>query len=285
MKSSGTTVENRWNVVDYVAFQDFNIIAHRGAGVRALENSMEAMDYSWNLGCKPEVDLRMTSDKVIFCLHDINHKDPASKSIDLSKLTWEEVCKLSLAKSKEGSFDKRPLYKLEEIFDKMNQSPNRYLYMDIKNADFDVLAGLVTKYRFEKRTVLTTSKHEEVCEWIKRVPNGETLIWIGGSEENKEQTLHKLRKKNFDCITQLQIHVNPNSAGGKEPILTPSSFVTRTGSELRDYGIEFQVFPWASNDESIFRYLLDLGVAAFSTDYPDSTINYVKQYYKDHDGL
>src|SRR4051812_20358566 len=91
---------NPWNVTDHIPVDQFVINSHRGAGILALENTMEAMEISWNLGTYPEADLRMTRDQVIFCLHDINLKGSPSGEIDLSKLTWKEVLDLEIGKSK-----------------------------------------------------------------------------------------------------------------------------------------------------------------------------------------
>src|SRR5437868_10948362 len=57
-------VKSDWTVRDHVPLEKFIVQAHRGAGELAEENTLEAFELGWKLGCIPESDLRTTKDGV-----------------------------------------------------------------------------------------------------------------------------------------------------------------------------------------------------------------------------
>ena len=61
-----------WNVRDHIPLREITVQAHRGAGVLAPENSIEAFEIAWRLGAIPEADIRMTKDGMIVSFHDNN---------------------------------------------------------------------------------------------------------------------------------------------------------------------------------------------------------------------
>ena len=88
-----------------VAAEPFHIQAHRGAGIAAPENTLEAFTMSWDMGVTPEADLRMTQDGAIVCFHDDNLKRVVSNAVDADESISIE--KLDLARVQElevGSF-------------------------------------------------------------------------------------------------------------------------------------------------------------------------------------
>src|SRR5947208_17089159 len=78
----------------------FIVQAHRGAGELAPENTLEAFELGWKLGCVAEADLRTTSDGVIVAFHDedfsrvVKGVDPAMAHRGVKDVTFEELSKL-----------------------------------------------------------------------------------------------------------------------------------------------------------------------------------------------
>ncbi len=67
--------------------------------------------------------------------------------------------------------------------------------------------------------------------------------------------------------------------------MTPSAqFLRETGDELRTHGILFQTLPWQSKDSKLFWKLMDLGAASFASDYPDVTMQAIRDYYGQRQG-
>lgn len=282
---SSKPVSPEWNVTDHIPLEKFTIQSHRGAGTAVLENSIEAMEFSWKLGVVPEADLRMSKDNVLFFLHDINLKParPGEKpeQVDVSKLTWDEVLALELGESNQGKFVRRPIFKLEEVFKLMKGRPERFLYMDIKNADFEILSKLVKQYGIEQQVIFTSSNHEFLKQWKKLVPTGETLNWVRGTLEYAAPKMKQLEADGYEGITQLQFHIHPNEpVSSNQPYKLPNEFLAEQTRKLREHGILVQVLPWQIDDQKVYNHLLDLGVASFATDFPELTVKYVREYYE-----
>lgn len=286
-----------WTVRGNLPPEKFVIQSHRGAGVLEAENTLEAFELGWKLGTYPECDVRTTKDGHVVTFHD-NDFSRVVKNIpdDMKKrgvkdVTWEELKKLDVGAWKGESFQGKRVVTIGEVFERMAGKPERHLYMDIKNVDFEQLAGEVKKYRVEAQVVLASTKYDQIRLWKKLVPQSDTLHWMGGTAKTEkdgttEATLRKrlqdLKKTDFADITQLQIHVRMKpgaTPADAEPFTPSTAFLREVGPELRKHGIVYQCLPWDVNDPKVYWRLLDLGVMSFATDHPDVTTDAVRKYY------
>ncbi|MCD6051611.1 MAG: ugpQ 4, partial [Verrucomicrobia bacterium] len=91
-----------WNVTAHVPREKFILQSHRGAGVLAPENTIEAFELGWKLGTYPEADIRTTKDGVIVAFHDANFKrvvkgaDAELQKKGVEHVTFEELSKLDV---------------------------------------------------------------------------------------------------------------------------------------------------------------------------------------------
>ena len=269
-----------WNVRDHIPIQEITVQAHRGAGVLAPENSLDAFEIAWNLGVIPEADIRMTKDGVIVAFHDNDFSrilptaSEEMKKKGVKDMTFEEIQKLDIGAWKGRDFEGQRIPSMEEIVDVLKQYPQRKIYVDIKNVDFEQLA-LETR-GVHPQMILASTKYEEIERWKKAAPTSYTLHWMGGTEAQLTERLERLKENNFRGVDQLQIHVRIDEKGNFTP---GEAFLTKTGGTLRKYGILFQVLPWEGKETGIYRRLLDLGVASFATDYPDVTMRAIAEHY------
>src|SRR5207247_7611378 len=145
-----------WNVRDHVPSSEFIVQAHRGAGELAEENTLEAFELGWKLGCIAEADLRTTKDSVIVAFHDANFARvvksiaEAMKSKGVKDVTFDELMKLDVGSWKGEQFKGRHVSRMSEVFALMQGKPQRRLYLDIKNVDLKQLAAEVKAYGVEK---------------------------------------------------------------------------------------------------------------------------------------
>jgi glycerophosphoryl diester phosphodiesterase len=267
----------------------FHIQAHRGAGLNAPENTLEAFTLSWNMGVTPEADVRMTKDGVIVCFHDGNLQRVVSNAKDTEKP--QSVEKLDFARVKElevGSF-RGPQFAgqcvpaLADVFAVMQGRPDRLLYLDIKTVDLDKLVSLIRKFGVERQVIFTSEKYPLIEAWKEKLPESMTLIWNRGTEEELDAKFDTLRQKEFAGITHLQIHVFVGNLDDAEPFRPSSQYLAAIGRELAGHGINFQVIPWECDDPRAFVKLLELGVASFATDYPEVTLQAVEQFRRAND--
>lgn len=279
-----SAVANDWNVRGHVPLDQFIIQAHRGAGELAEENSLEAFQLGWSLHCIPEADLRATSDGVIVAFHDGNFarvvKDvtPQMAKKGVKDVTFDELQKLDI-----GSRHRSP--KMSDVFELMRDKPERRLYMDIKQVDLDQLAKEVTATGVEKQVILASTNYDLIRSWRKRIPQGQTLLWMGGTEAQLEKRFEALRKTSFADVTQLQIHTHlPDGAKtidrhAANPFKESDAFLRARGDEVRAQGILYQTIPWGGATPEVYWKLLDLGFMSFATDHPDVTWKAVREYY------
>lgn len=278
----------QWTIRGNLPPEKFVIQSHRGAGVLAPENTLEAFELGWKLGTYPESDLRTTKDGVIVTFHDDNFArvvrgaDEALKKKGVADLTWAELSKLDVGAYKGEQFQGRRVTTIGQAFEKMTGHPERHLYLDIKNVDLTQLAKEVKEHKVERQVVLASTKYDIIRKWKSLVPESDTLHWMGGTEDVLRKRIDELKKTNFADITQLQIHVRlkPKLDLSKPDPFTPSDdFLREVGRELRSRGIVYQSLPWGAADPKVYWKLLDLGVMSFATDHPDVTLNAVKKYY------
>jgi glycerol-1-phosphate dehydrogenase [NAD(P)+] len=226
--------------------EGFIIQSHRGAGVLAPENTLEAFEYGWSLGCWPECDVRTTRNGVI-----VTHHDPIPTDAEESKLC-----------------------QLRDVLARMNGNPQRHLYLDVKEAELEQLAQLVREHRVEPQIVFSSTQHEQLLQWKRLLPDSQTLLWMGGNEAELQSRIDLLRQENFAEITQLQVHLHV------KPELVPSEkFLKELAKQMQARGILFQVLPYFPAGTAMYRRLLDLGVESFATDHPDQTIHAVHDYF------
>jgi glycerophosphoryl diester phosphodiesterase len=283
-----TRPADKWTVRGNLPPERFVIQSHRGAGDLAPENTIEAFELGWKMGTYPESDLRTTKDGVIVTFHDENFArvvrgaNDALKKKGVADLTWEELSKLDVGGYKGEQFQGRRVTTIGDAFKQMTGRPERHLYLDIKNVDLAQLAKEVKAHKVERQVVLASTKYDIIRKWKSLVPESDTLLWMGGTEEALRKRIEDLKTTNFADVTQLQIHVRlkPKMDLSKPDPFTPSdAFLVEVGRELRSRGIVYQSLPWGAKDAKVYWKLLDLGVMSFATDWPDVTLEAVKQYY------
>jgi glycerophosphoryl diester phosphodiesterase len=269
-----------WNVRDHIPLDRIIVQAHRGAGELAPEGSREAFELGWRLGCVPEADVRVTRDGVIVSFHDDNFarilpKAPEElKKKGVADLTFQELKALDVGSFRGEAFAGQRVLSLAEMVELLKAHRERSLYLDVKKVDLRQLAAETVGVH--PQLILASTRYEELKQWRQVAPMAKTLHWIGGAESRLAARLEALRAADFAGIDQLQIHVSTDQDG----VFSPSeSFLRSAGGELRTWGILFQTFLRGQRDAKGYQRLLDLGCASFATDYPDTTMEAIRQYY------
>jgi glycerophosphoryl diester phosphodiesterase len=245
---------------------NFLIQSHRGAGE---ENTLASFETAWELGCVPEADLRTTVDGVIVAFHDaeIGHRK-------VSQITLDELRRLSAN-----------VPRIDEVFEKMRGHPDQQLYLDIKTVMLEQLAASVRDHHLERQIIFTSTHYELIRDWRHLMPQSQTLLWIGGSEEALVQRFEALHETDFADITQLQIHVHLKTPAAEirresvDPFAESDAFISKCSEEVRKRGVLFQALPYGGSTPAIYLKLLDLGVMSFATDYTSIALAAVREFY------
>lgn len=282
----------QWNVRDHIKPADIIVQAHRGAGAIAPENTIEAFELGWKLHTIPEADVRTTTDGVIVAFHDANFKrlvknvpeEYAGKAV--KDLTLAELKKLDVGSWMGPEFAGQRAATMEEIFIQMKHIGTRHVYLDIKDVDLQKLADLVKKHGVNAQVILASPRHDELIEWKKMVPESDTLLWVGGKTgEEQMKKFDAARERDFEGLTQVQIHANFAGEAKDikrtsiDPFNVPDAYFIEAGNAVREKGILFQSLGFGVSDKDFFWKLLDLGVMSFATDYPESVRATLEEYY------
>jgi glycerophosphoryl diester phosphodiesterase len=285
-----SAAEPVWNVRD-VPLESVSVVAHRGAGDLAPENTMGALELSWSMGCIPEVDVRTTKDGHLMMFHDKNfarimpNASAAMKKKRLEDLTHEEAKQLDIGAFRGAQFAGQRVVSLAEICAALKKDSKRSVYIDVKNVDLAKMAQETEG--LHEQIVLATGSEADCARWKAVAPRSDTFLWIGTwgdtNDAKVEQRFAKLRETGFTNINRLQVHCHFNT---NNSIMVPSDdFVRRAGIEVRGHGIEFQTMPWdVPHTEAIYTRLLDLGSAGFGTDRPDVAVKAIRAYYRSGPG-
>jgi glycerophosphoryl diester phosphodiesterase len=271
------------------AERPFEIQAHRGNGIKSPENSLESFTASWKLGVTPEADLRMTADGAIVCFHDPDFTrvssglDAKTKALGVEKLPLAKVEQIEVGQFRGERFAGEHIPALADVLAAMTGRPERRIYLDIKTelVDLDALAKLIHQSKTESQIIFTTQYHQLIRDWKKRMPESLSLLWNGGKEAALRKKLAAVRKANFEGITFLQIHVHvADDLKSPEPFDPPTAFLKEVRDELKQRHVVFQVLPWECDNPEAYRKLLELGAESFATDYPQMTLEVVREFQK-----
>lgn len=281
---SGGATEPAWNV-RRIPLERVSIVAHRGAGHLAPENTMEALELSWSMGCIPEVDVRTTQDGHLMMFHDKNFArvlpdaPDALKNKRLEDLTFKEAKQLDIGAFRGPQFAGQRVVSLEEICAALRRDSKRSVYIDVKNVDLAQLAR--ETQGLHDQIVLATGSEADLARWKAAAPRSDGFLWVGTwgdtNDANVEKRFAALRKSGFANIDRLQVHCHFDDQGGMVP---SENFIRRAGEEVRKHGIEFQTMPWNVPEQfAVYGRLLNLGTAGFGTDRPDVARDALRAYY------
>ncbi len=284
---SASASEPAWNIRD-IPLESVSVVAHRGAGDLAPENTMEALELSWSMGCIPELDVRTTKDGHLMMFHDKNFArimPNASKEMKkkrLEDLNYEEAKKLDVGAFRGPQFAGQRIVSMDEICAALKKDPKRSAYIDVKNVDFAKMAKDTEDVH--EQIVLATGSEADCARWKEVAPRSDTFLWIGTwgdtNDANVEKRFAKLRETGFAHINRLQIHCHFNT--NNDRMVPSDEFVRRAGVEVRSHGIEFQTMPWdiSRTNEAVYKRLLDLGSEGLGTDRPDVAMKALRDYYQ-----
>lgn len=267
----------------------FLVLAHRGAGMKLPENTLESFAACWRIGGTPEADLQTTKDGTIVCFHDSNLKRVVSnvtgdaRNLSISALTLAEVKRLEVGSFRGEQYRGQRVPTLAKVFAAMKRNRDRMIYLDIKRVELDDLVDLIREYDVEAQVIFATSQHNLIVDWKERLPDAKAHLWNGGSQGDIARKINAARKRDFEGITHLQVHARAGNPDSDRPFSLSNSFIEATRDELQSRGIAFQVYVVRCADQRAYARLLELGVHSIATDYPQVTLAAVREFRRKQD--
>ncbi len=252
--------------------------AHRGGGgVERPDNTLCAIEYGWSLGAIPEVDIRLTADGVLICLHDDTLERTTDAPAEIAKRPAGELS-LAAVRSCDAGCKFAPIYAgekvptLDEVFARLKADARRRLYADLKQHDemmLDRLAELEARHGCLRQVIVCSNRPEVNRNYKRRFPQIQTMLWVGGTSAQICSTFAEQVRVEFADHDEVQLHLfaRPAAAAGEWFFDLPADFLREALAQAGQAGVRLQVFPWTFTNEAIFA-LLDLGVRGYATDEP-----------------
>ena len=228
------------------------IFAHRGASGYAPENTLEAFALAITQGADGiELDVQLTKDGIPVVIHD--------ETID--RVTLKELKKLTVLKNKFPEYSAAKIPTLEEVLDAVKASGIQvnielktgiYWYPEIEQK----VADLVKKAGMEELVIYSSFNHYSVQQMKKIVPEAKTAYLYS------------------DVILNVAEYAKNTKVDG----LHPAVYHVKMADFLKEYlDSNLNVRVWTVNEKADMKWLIDAGVTAIITNYPDMAVQIKKE--------
>ena len=171
----------RYNL-DIEYLRTMEVTAHRGDSAHSPENTMAAFQTAWNNGADwIELDVRQSSDGVIYCMHDSTFTRVTGVKKQSWELSWPEISQLDAGSHFSGAFAGERLPLLEEAIDFAAQSGVR-LNIELKPTAHDsdleqATADIIRQKGFEDQCVVTCQRYLSL-EKLKEYAPELTTVYV-----------------------------------------------------------------------------------------------------------
>ena len=146
-----------------------DIIGHRGASEDAPENTLAAIEEAWKQQADGvEIDVRMSSDGRLVCIHDNNLFRTTGKNGLIENTSLKEIKKLDAGSWRGKEWTNSMIPSLEEVLEKIPEG--KQIFIEIK-CGIEIINELIKSIKTSKidlAMVSIISFNKDVLERIKR---------------------------------------------------------------------------------------------------------------------
>lgn len=238
------------------------IFAHRGASGYAPENTLEAFVLAVSQKADGiELDVQLTRDGVPVVIHDETIDRVTSKTGYVKDYTLKELKKLTVMEKRFPAYPSSKIPTLEEVLNAVKASgiwvnielkTGIYWYPEIEQK----VARIVQKCGMEQRVIYSSFNHYSIQKIKQIVPDAETAYLYS------------------DVIWNVTDYAKNTEVDG----LHPAVYHMKMADFLNEYiksGLNVRV--WTVNDTEDMKWLIETGVTAVITNYPDVAVKIREQ--------
>ena len=238
------------------------IIAHRGASENAPENTLSSISEAWAQSADGvEVDIRMTKDSELVCIHDNNTLRTAGNDAIVEETNFRKLREMDVGawRGKEWMNELIPL--LSEVMDLIHE--DKKLFIEVKNGIQAVqpLGEILENYSELHKNISVVSFNEEVITQIKqKFPDIKVNLLIAFDRDpdiKSSDLLKKLKQRNIDG-TGLQSHMQLTKAF-IDPIMEANK----------------EVHVWTVDQPEQAKHYKEMGLHSITTNIPGSIKTYL----------
>lgn len=241
------------------------VFAHRGASGYAPENTLEAFALAIRQGADGiELDVQLSSDGVPVVIHDETVDRVTKKTGYVKDYTLQELKELTVLEDKFPAYSQSKIPTLKEVLEAVKPSGIQvnielktgiYWYPDIEKK----VAEIVEETGMKDRIVYSSFNHYSVQRLKEIVPDAETAYLYS------------------DVILNVEEYAKETHVDG----LHPAVYHVKMADFLEEYrksGLNVRV--WTVNEETDMKELIEAGITAVITNYPDVAVRVRKESEK-----
>ena len=234
------------------------IVAHRGSSQQAPENTLAAFELAWKQGADIiEIDVRLTKDSHVICIHDANTKRTGRSKLDVAKSTLSELQKLDVGSFKSKDYAGTHIPTLKEVLASVPKGKKVFIEIKSGAETIDPILKLIAQSSLENEQVAIISFKEKILlECKKRAPHIYTS-WLCNIKKQKNGQL----KPSFESVLNTLKSHRINGLSSSHHQINAEKVQT-----LKQQGFDCHV--WTINDTKIAQKMTSLGVDSITTDVP-----------------
>ncbi len=181
------------------------VIGHRGASTEAPENTLAANDLAFQQKADGiEVDVRLTKDNQLVCMHDKSAFRTAGKKNLIKESTLKQLKSLDVGKWKGEKWSGEAIPSLHEVLSEMPL--DKKIFIEVKEGieTIDPLIEDIQKNKLDPKYISIISFHQEVVKRVKQAMESLTVNFLIAFSSPKEfldeEVLLKLLEFNLDGV-------------------------------------------------------------------------------------
>lgn len=226
------------------------IIAHRGASYYAPENTVTSARLAWEMGAEAvELDLFLTSDKKLVCIHDSNTKRTGGVNLTINNTTFETLRKLDMGSFKDKKYAGEKIPTFEEMI--AATPAGKELVVELKNGSvlLPYLPAVIREH-LQKQKMSFICFDLETIKAAKKLFPDYRCYWLCSNPELLLKNLKDVAVSKLDGVSLNYKIINQGVA-----------------TRIKALGLE--LYAYTVNDINEAYRLQALGVKGITTDLPD----------------
>lgn len=235
--------------------------AHRGASAYAPENTLEAFLLAAEQGADGvELDVQLTKDGEMVVVHDEEIDRVSDGSGFVKDYTLAELKILNFNKTHPEYQDVK-IPTLREVYEALKPT-GMTINVELKTGIFwykdleKKVLELTKEMEMEDRVIYSSFNHYSIQQMKKIVPEAETAYLYS------------------DVILNVAEYAKNTKVDG----LHPAVYHVKMADFLKEYlGSNLNVRVWTVNEKADMKWLIDAGVTAIITNYPDMAVQIKKE--------
>ena len=167
---------------------DTKITSHRGGALRAPENTLSALNYTWECGADyAEIDIQETKDKQLILLHDDSLKRITGLDKKVWEMTYEEIEELDAGSSFGKGYQGEKIPALEDVLNFCLGRLDLNIEIKYNGKNKGIVQRVIQVIRenhFEEHCVVTSMNYrflEEIKESAPEIRTGYIMTMSYGS--------------------------------------------------------------------------------------------------------